>query len=131
VKGLDTNTLVRFLVNDDTNQAARVKNLFEASEQSGAMLLISTPVVLELLWVLAAVYACSRPVILNALEELSMLPFLRFENPDLIHQLISTGRGTDIDLADILIGLAARHLNCDTTITFDRKAANSSLFELL
>jgi len=128
---LDTNALVRFLVNDDTKQATRVKNIFETAEKDGSVFIITLAVVLELLWVLAAVYDRSRASILTALEELTLLPILRFEKPDLVQQLIILGRSTAIDLPDILIGLSARHLECVTTLTFDRKAAKSSLFELL
>jgi len=131
MKALDTNILVRFLVNDNKKQAAQVKNLFQAAEIDGRIFVIPIPVVLEMLWVLDAVYECSRASILNALEELAMLPILAFENSDQIHQLIHLGRSSNTDLPELLIGISARHLDCDATLTLDRKAAKSPLFESL
>jgi predicted nucleic-acid-binding protein len=131
MKALDTNILVRFLVRDDTIQAEKVRILFEEAEKAGNVFFISIPVVLELIWVLDAVYNCSRPAILTAIEQLNMLPFLRFESSDRIHRLISTGRSSNTDLPDIMIGLSALDHQCSATITFDRKTATSSLFDLL
>ncbi len=131
MKALDTNLLVRFLVNDDIEQAEKVKALFERAETEKDVFIITTAVVLELIWVLSAVYDCSRTDILNAIEQLCMLPILRFERPELIHQFISHGRITAADLPDILIGLCGQAMGGETTLTFDRKAATSELFELV
>lgn len=131
MKALDTNLLVRFLINDDQEQAERVKELFEAAERSGEVFLVSTVVALELIWVLSAVYECSRADILRALEQLGMLPIVHFENLALIQRLVSIGRTTTTDLPDLLIGLAGHALDCEATLTFDRKAAQSHLFQLL
>jgi predicted nucleic-acid-binding protein len=37
----------------------------------------------------------------------------------------------DIDPADLLTGLTCRDKGCDTTLTFDKKAAQSELFTLI
>jgi predicted nucleic-acid-binding protein len=39
------------------------------------------------------------------------------------------GQASTLDLPDILIGLQARALGADITLTFDKKAARSDLFE--
>ncbi len=130
MNALDTNLLVRFLVNDDRKQAHKVKQLFETAERAGEVFMLTTVVALELIWVLSAVYECSRADILRALEQLCMLPIVHFENPTLIQRLISLGRDTTIELPDLLIGLAGQSLGCETTLTFDRKAAQSDLFRL-
>jgi len=131
MNALDTNLLVRFLVNDDLKQAEKVKELFEEAEHSGEVFMVTSVVVQELIWVLSAVYECARSDVLRALEQLSMLPILHFENLVLIQRLISVGRDTTTDLPDLLIGLVAKSLGCEVTITFDRKAAQSNLFKLL
>ncbi len=131
MKGLDTNILVRFLANDDKKQAARVKKLFEAAELSGERFVVPAPVVLELLWVLTAVYEYPREAVLNALEQMTLMPILNFEDPERIYQLINLGRTAKTDLPDILIGLSAQSLGCENTLTFNKKAAGSELFTLL
>lgn len=131
MKALDTNVLVRFLVNDDRGQAEIVKELFEGAERTNEVFMVTSLVALELIWVLSAVYECARADILRALEQLCMLPIVQFEDPDLIQRLISMGRGTTTDLPDLLIGLSGLSRGCEATLTFDRKAAQTEMFQLL
>jgi predicted nucleic-acid-binding protein len=129
MKALDTNVLVRFLVNDDQAQGRRVKSLFESAEQAGESFLITTPVVMELLWVLSAVYEFSHGELVEALELLSQMPLLEFENSGALKQLIRLGRSLRADLPDLWIGLAGQARGCDSTLTFEKRLANTGLFE--
>ncbi len=129
--GLDTNILVRFLVNDDKAQAARVKRFFLKAEDEGETLYISNPVVLELLYVLGSVYGYGPEEILTALASMLSIPVFSFENHDLIHELVERGRVEKIDLDDLFIGLKSITAGCATTITFDKKASRSGLFTML
>lgn len=131
MKALDTNVLVRFLVNDDREQAQIVKELFESAERANEVFMVTSLVALELIWVLSAVYECSRADILRTLEQLCMLPIVQFEDLTLIQRLINMGRGATTDLPDLLIGLSGLSLGCETTLTFDRKAAQTEMFRLL
>ncbi len=131
MKGLDTNVIIRFLVNDDRKQALTVKTLFLKAEKEGMMFYIPTIVLLEMIYVLESVYEYQRDEILNALESLLLMKILVFENPDLLGKFIQAGKRTKIELEDILIGLSAVEKDCDITLTFDKKAAKSPLFELL
>jgi len=49
MKALDTNVLIRFLVNDDKAQGRKVKKLFEETEERAGRFLTTTQVVLEIL----------------------------------------------------------------------------------
>ena len=129
MKSLDTNVLVRFLIGDDEAQAQLVHRIFLNAEQQGQLLYISTVVLLETIWVLDSVYGCSRSAILEAMENLVKMPILCFERRDAVISLCQNTR--DIDPADLLIGLIAKDAGCDTTLTFDRKAAKSGLFTLI
>ena len=50
--GLDTNVLVRWILDDDEKQAARVQILFEEARAGQAALFVPITVMLELEWVL-------------------------------------------------------------------------------
>ncbi len=128
---IDTNVIIRFLVNNDAQQAATVRELFETAEKNKESFLIPIPVVLETIWVLSAVYDCTRDDILEALEHLLMLPVIKFEAQDRVYQLCKEARHTSVDLADILIGLTASDLGASPVLTFDKTAARTNLFELL
>ena len=131
MKALDTNILVRFLVNDDKRMGAAARRLLETAHEQREHFLVLTPVLLELLWVLKSVYGLSREDILDALEALSLMPVLEFESADLVHDLIRNARAKSLDLADLLIGLCARDKGCQATLTLDRQAARSDLFQII
>ena len=50
--GLDTNLLVRWLLEDDEEQTARTQRLFKVARANQATLFVPGTVVLELEWVL-------------------------------------------------------------------------------
>jgi predicted nucleic-acid-binding protein len=131
VKALDTNLIVRFLVNDDKQQGAKVRRLFERAEESSERLFIAIPTVLETLWVLSVVYAFERSEILDALDLLTQMPVLEFEQYPSIRQLIRVGRESKADLPDLLIGLSGKYCGCDATLTFEKRLPKTGLFELL
>ena len=131
MKALDTNVLVRFLVNDDRPQGHRVNTLFEQAEAAADQFLITTPVVLELLWVLTAVYDFTREELLHVIELLTQMPILAFDDYDGMQQLIRLGRSSNAGLPDLLIGLAGKSSGCETTVTFAKGLAQTGLFEQL
>lgn len=131
MKSLDTNVIIRFLVNDDKKQGDIVRSFFEKAEAAGNSYYVSIPVLLEVLWILDSVYDYSRDEIINAVESLSSMPVIIFEKADVVQEFIDAGRKARLDLSDILIGVAAKNAGCDSTLTFDLKAAKSDLFELL
>jgi predicted nucleic-acid-binding protein len=129
VKAIDTNVVVRFLLGEDEAQTRQVHRIFIDAEQQGSTLFIVTAVLLETIWVLDSVYHCSRQEIINAIENLTKMPILHLEHRDTIVTFCRKSR--DIDLADQLIGLISKDAGCDTTLTFDRKAAKTDLFTLI
>lgn len=131
MKALDTNVLVRFLVKDDKAQALRVKTLFENAEKSGGRFFITTPSLLELIWVLSAVYDFTRRELLEAIQLLSQMPILEFADFEMVTQLIRLGRETTVDLPDLVIGLAGRARGCEVTLTFEKGLGKTGLFERL
>jgi len=131
VKALDTNVIVRFLLSDDQAQGRRVKALLERAEGTAERFLVSTPTILETIWVLSAVYEFTRSEVLQALELLLQMPILEFENYELVQELIHLGRATRADLPDLLIGLSGKACGCEVTLTFEKGLAQTALFERL
>lgn len=131
MKSLDTNVIIRFLVNDDMKQGELVKKLFLTAEKDNSVYFVSIPVILELIYVLDSVYGFTRKEILDAFNAMLLMPILLFEDTDTIQKFLSSAEKTNIELEDLLIGIVAREAGCKTTITFDKKASKSELFELL
>jgi predicted nucleic-acid-binding protein len=131
MRALDTNVLVRFLVRDDAKQAKRVLQLFEEAESTGETFLIPQLVVLELIWILGAVYDRTRDEILDSFDQLSMMPILEFERLDVLHRLLEDGRVWPTDLADLLIAHSACASGSESVLTFDKRASKHGLFSPL
>ena len=129
MKALDTNVLVRFLVQDDRQQAETVRQHLEEAESGQEVFYISLLVVMELIWVLESVYEVSRKDLLDSLSALLSMPIMRFEKQELLRTFIQAASANTFDLSDLLIGLAARNADCSGTLTFDKKAAKSPYFE--
>ena len=69
---LDTNVLLRYLLNDEPKQAERARRLMESASQ----LTVTPTIVLELVWVLEC-SDCSRAEIVAALRQVFGLPAMR------------------------------------------------------
>jgi predicted nucleic-acid-binding protein len=131
VKALDTNAVVRFLVKDDEKQAQAIHRILLDVEKKGEVVLIPVPVILETIWVLSSVYKHGRADIVRALDHLLALPILEIEARDRVAVLCRIADKSEVDLADLFIGLTSRDFGCETTLTFDRKASRSDLFSLI
>ncbi|MDF1593788.1 MAG: type II toxin-antitoxin system VapC family toxin [Desulfobacterales bacterium] len=131
MKAIDTNVLIRFLVKDDDKQAESVYRLFKKVESQKEALFVPLAVVLETIWVLESVYNVSRQEILDSIDALILMPVLDFESQPAIIGFVSSARETRIDLSDLLIAHSATFSGCEYTLTFDKQASDSGLFELL
>jgi len=128
---VDTNILVRFLVRDDEKQAGKVRKRFRLAEANNETIFVPLLVVLETIWVLEAVYAISRHDIVDSIDDLSLMPILKFEAPAVIQDFIVSAREISLGLSDLLIDLSARHSDCESVATFDKKASKTKFFEML
>ena len=131
MKALDTNVLVRFLVKDDADQAQIVYRLFKQAEADKSIFWVSLIVIIEMIWVLDSVYHVQRKEILASLNELLLMPILKFEALPTIQRFILLAPKTSIELSDVLIACAADLSGCDRVLTFDKKASKLALFERL
>lgn len=131
MKALDTNVIVRLLVNDDKIQASLVYKMISAYEKQNETLFISNLVFLEVIWVLTSVYKYSKNEIISSFEELLNIQVFVFENRKLLTRLCEFSKDSKLELPDLFIGLSAKEYNCESTITFDKKAAKSKWFSLI
>lgn len=120
---IDTNVVVRLLVNDDVAQARRARALVTG----GVDVFVAPTVLLECEWVLRAAYNFAPPQIGGFLRALLGLPGLHTEQPERVAQALDAyGRG--MDFADAL-HLSFSH-TAERFYTFDaqfrRNAARSA-----
>lgn len=117
---LDTNVLVRFLVEDDEAQSRLATRLIRGAIERDEQLFISDIVVCETVWVLSSAYRFSRSEITAALAGLLRAKAVVFSSSDrLVLALEAYGAGKG-DFADYLIREHAQAAGADTVATFDR-----------
>ncbi|PIP02734.1 MAG: VapC toxin family PIN domain ribonuclease [Zetaproteobacteria bacterium CG12_big_fil_rev_8_21_14_0_65_54_13] len=131
MKALDTNILIRFLVADDEKQAGIVRTLFKQAELKQQKLYVPLLVMLEMLWVLASVYRIPRNKILDAIQNLLLLPVLSFDRQVAVQNFLHSAKKGNEDLSDLLIAHAAVEAGCSSVLTFDKKASGFKYFQLL
>ncbi len=128
--GLDSNILVRFLVQDDPAQSAMARSLLSrcSAREPG---FVGREVLVELVWVLERAYGRAAPDISSALIGLLEAEELVVEDADdVAAAAVAYGSGMT-DFADHMIAAAAMRAGCDTLYTFDRKAARHNRVTLL
>src|SRR4030042_3592638 len=119
MKGMDTNVLVRYLVRDDKEQAAKASAYIQKVIASGEDCFINHIVLCELIWVLESAYGYKKREITTVLEKILMTKQFEIELKDTVRQAVNEYASGNGDLADYLTGMI-NHLNgCDITATFD------------
>ncbi len=131
MQGIDTNILVRFLVDDDKLQSKKVYKLLKKTESNNSELFVPLLVILELIWVLESAYEISRADIVESISDLLLMPILKFEHQSALQQFTHSAQKNRYDLSDLIIAYSAKEQGCENVITFDKKVSNSNLFELI
>ena len=129
--GLDTNVLVRYLVQDDPAQSKLATKFIEKNCTDSEPGIIGHIVLCELSWVLESNYQQSRDQIANVIEQILQVSQLAIPNTELIWRALSDYRDSNADFSDLLLSRINQASGCEYTLTFDKKAAKQDLFELL
>jgi predicted nucleic-acid-binding protein len=128
--GLDTNVLVRSIMQDDLKQSPLATRLIESRsvESRGFVPLVS---VVELFWVMSSAYELDRGQLIAALEGLLRTKELVVERAEIVWKALRVFQTANVDFADCLIERSAAAAGCEKTMTFDRGAAKGAGMNLL
>lgn len=118
MRAVDTNVLVRLVSRDDRKQTAAA----ESFVSRGAW--VSTLVLMEATWVLAAVYGLTHAEIATAIDMLSNHRDLTLQEPDSVAAALERYRSRPaLGFSDCLILETARKAGHLPLATFDRNLA--------
>lgn len=119
--GLDTNVLVRYIMQDEDRQSALATRLVESLsvEAPGFLPMVA---VVELAWVLSSAYDLERSQLVDALEALLRTKEIVVERAETVWRALHVFGRSHADFADCLIERSASAAGCDRTMTFDRAA---------
>jgi predicted nucleic-acid-binding protein len=129
--GLDTNVLVRYFAQDDPEQSGKAADLIEHRLSERDPGFISVVAIVETVWVLQRAYGLDNPAVAAVIERTLQADTLVVENEqDVFTAMVALKEGQG-SFPDALIGALGAKAGCITTVTFDRRAARLSGFDLL
>ena len=129
--GIDTNLLLRLVVNDDERQSLAVERFIQQRSSADAPCYISNIVLVETVWVLETAYGFDRAMVADTLTMLFEVEQFDFESPEDVSAAVEAFRQSRVEFADCLLGRMNLLAGCEYTVTFDRKAAKLPGFKLL
>lgn len=120
---LDTNAIIRVLIEDDEAQAKKVQDVINNAEANGRRILILSEVVIETVWVLESVYQCNRQEISMLIENILTAPTFYVPDSTVIRKAVKLFKKGG-DFADMLIVGQAKAFQAKKLFSFDRKLQN-------
>jgi predicted nucleic-acid-binding protein len=128
--GLDTNVMVRYIMQDDVKQSKLASVLIErlTEEQPGFLSLVC---IIELVWVLESAYTLKRLQIVEVLSNLISIDVFKIERLTVVTAALRNFKTGKADFADCLIARSSMHAGCERTMTFDQSAARTANMVLI
>jgi len=129
--GLDTNIVIRYLVQDDKKQSAVATRFVEKSLSTDVPGYINHISLCEIVWVLQRCYGVTKQQVRAIIEGLLTTKQFNVENAEVAWKALRAFDANNADFCDALIGQVNIHNGCEYTVTFDKKAASLPGFDLL
>lgn len=122
--GLDTNLVVRYLVQDDPKQSKQATHAIEKAATEGKMLVISQVTLCEIIWVLERCYSLNKEELVTVIKQILKTQQINVEQDTVARQALHDFQEKEgVDFSDCLIGKQNAAKGCVFTYTLDKKAA--------
>jgi predicted nucleic-acid-binding protein len=128
--GLDTNVIVRYVMQDDPKQSQKATRLIEALS-ADALGFVPLVAVVELVWVLTSCYELKRDQVAQAIDGILRAKEFIVDRTEQVAQALRVYKTGSADFADCLIERGAMSAGCERTMTFDVSAAKSAGMTLI
>lgn len=128
---VDTNVLIRLIVQDDASQVEAVTRLQQRYAREARRLFVSTTVLLELEWVLRSRFQFDKSQVLHAIEQLIASGEIEFEREEAVLVALDDFAQSSADMADCIHSAIAGANERRPFHTFDRRASTLSGAELV
>lgn len=113
-KILDTNIIIRYLLNDDPKKVDRIENLFKSKEK----LIVADVIVSEAVWVLSSYYKVPKKMIREWLSSFLILKNIKANKKLLLAALEFYGHSS-IDWIDAYLVSFALEKKCKEIYSYD------------
>ncbi len=130
MKGIDTNVLLRILLQGDVRQSRLATDYVAKNCSAQRPCYINRAVLCELAWALKGLYRLDRALISSSLERMLSTIGFEIEDEAEVRRAVAAHR-SGFDFADALIAAVNARAGCVKTATFDAQAADLPQFELI
>ena len=129
--GLDTNVLLRFLLQDDEVQGENASRAIGQAAARNEPLFVGLVVLCESVWVLESVYRYRKPELVGVLDELLATGGFEIEQRDVVRAALGDYRASRAGFADCVIGRTNESHGCRQSLTFERSLKALDTFRVL
>lgn len=116
---LDTNVILRVLLNDNPSQAQQGKEFFDRARQGELTLVIIPAIILEIEYVLRKVYQVPREERRNLIVRLIETPYLEIRDRKLLQRTLDRYNSDPFDLVDFFLFESAQDEGAEV-LSFDK-----------
>jgi predicted nucleic-acid-binding protein len=125
---VDTNVLVRYLVNDDEKQGARVKDLFDEAARNSDHIFIGNVVLVETVRVLESGYGFAKSELAEVVTDLLMAGLFRLEKKEEVEKALDRFLKGKADFSDYVSAEISAARARSKLHTFDKSCKEPDLF---
>ena len=129
--GLDTNVLIRYIVQDDEQQAKLATDLIENECSKENYCFINEVTLCEVVWVLKRAYHYDKTIILNVINGILTSNEIRVASQQQAWIAYYDYEEGSADFSDYFIAQLNKKFGCTVTISFDKKACGHENFKFL
>ena len=129
--GLDTNVFIRYIVQDDEQQAQLATDVIENQCSVENPAFINEITLCEIVWVLKRAYRYDKAIILAVLKQLLSESEVYISSHAEAWEAYSDYETGNADFSDYFIARINKKMGCPFTFSFDKKACQHENFKLL
>ena len=125
---IDTNILVRYITQDDLQQAEATENLLANYNNKPQSIFINNIVLCEFVWVLEKGYKYTQQQISSTIRTILSTEEFAFEYHNVLWLALEEYELKNTDFSDSLISKLNHNLGYKQTFSFDKSAIKNNLF---
>ena len=125
---IDTNILVRYLINDDEKQAVRAKHLIDTAAKKSDYVFVGCIALVETVWVLESAYGFTRSELAEVVTDILMSSLFRIERKEEVGKALDRFRKGKADFSDYLSAEISLSGARSKLHTFDKSCSEPDLF---
>lgn len=116
---VDTNVILRYLLNDIPDQAEKARRIFNRARSLKARVKILPIILVEVVYHLIHTYKIPRNEVADTLQIFISPKWIKIENKDAILEVLELFKNSKVDMVDLMLFTIAKHKGYEI-VSFDK-----------